>query len=330
MIKNNIGKTVAATLIGAILTAALGGCSLMRDAQVSQEESMQSADSSAVSQSGSASAPQPVSGALPGVNAENYPRVDASTANMPLLAQMYSTICGVELEEAEAMVSVSGGTGAVWRNMMYEGADILLVYEAPENIKSEMADMGVDFEIEPIGRDGLVFLVNKANPVENLTTGQLRDIYTGTTADWAQVGGESGPISPFQRNEESGSQTLFKKLLMDGMAPMDPPTELIPGSMAGLIEAVASFNGSGGAIGYSVYYYANLMYANPDLKLLSVDGVSPSTESIKSGEYPLVNDFYVVIRSSEPEGSPARLLRDWLLTDAGTDTLTAANYIPIR
>ena len=110
---------------------------------------------------------------------------------------------------------------------------------------------------------------------------------------------------------------------------MEAPGELVH-AMSGLVTAVAGFDGAGGAIGYSVFYYADMMYANPDIKLLSVDGVTPSNETIADGTYPFVNDFYVVIRSDEPADSPARILRDWLLTDEGTELLKSANYVPIR
>ena len=266
---------------------------------------------------------------IPGLNAENYPLVDGSTANMPLLAKLYSEICGVSVEEAESMVSVSGGTGAAWRSFLWGGSDILIVYEAPDGIPEEFEEAGIQLEIDPIGRDGLVFLVNKANPVNDLAAGQLRDIYTGRITDWQDAGGAPGPITAFQRNPDSGSQTLFLKLLMDGIEPMKPPVELVPASMSGFIEAVAGFDGSGGAIGYSVFYYADLMYANPDLKILSVDGVAPSFDSISGGEYPLINDFYIVIRADAPSGSPERLLRDWLLTDEGAALLKEARYVPV-
>ena len=267
---------------------------------------------------------------IPGVDADNFPRIDGSTAVMPLLAGLYSRALGISVEDSEAMVTVSGGTGAVWRNLIWDGADLLIVYEAPENIKEELESEGLELEIDPIGRDGLVFLVNKSNPVEDLSVLQLQDIYTDKIIDWKDVGGTPGPISAFQRNAESGSQTLFLKLLMDGIEPADPPIELVMSSMSGLIEEVAAFDGSGGAIGYSVFYYADLMFANPDLKLLAVDGVQPSNDSIQNGDYPLVNDFYIVIRADEPEDSPARLLRDWFLTDEGTALLVAENYVSVR
>jgi phosphate transport system substrate-binding protein len=311
---------------------ALSGCGSFRDAAVSETPEKGSPPKE-TGQSGSSDHDYPedhITIKIPGLDAENYPRVDGSTANLPLIARLYSGITGVSLEEAENGINISGGTGMVWRNLMWDGADILIVYEAPEGILDEFAGNGIELEIEPIGRDGLVFLVNKANTVDNLTTEQLRGIYTGKITDWRDVGGDTGPISAFQRNQESGSQTLFLKLLMDGRTPMEPPKELIPDSMAGLIEAVASFDGTGGAIGYSVFYYADLMYANPDLKLLSVDGITPSFESIYSGEYPFINDFFVVIRADAQVGSPERILRDWLLTDEGTALLKAENYVPAK
>ena len=266
---------------------------------------------------------------IPGISADNYPRIDGSTANLPLMAKLYSGICGVSEEEAETMVSVSGGTGEAWRSMVWDNADLLIVYEAPDGVMEELKNNGIEVDVRPIGRDGLVFLVNKANPVEGLTTKQLQDIYTGKATDWKDVGGEPGPIVAYQRNEQSGSQTLFLKLLMKGLKPMQAPTELVPGMMSGLIEAVAGFNSDGGAIGYSVFYYADLMYANPDIKILSVDGVTPSNGTIGSGDYPFVNDFYVVIRANDPEDSPARILRDWLLSDEGAALMREANYVPI-
>jgi len=93
--------------------------------------------------------------------------------------------------------------------MLQNNTDLLLVYEAPESFYSDISAKSLD--IVPIGRDGLVFLVNKNNPVDNLTADQLIDIYTGEITDWSQVGGVSGKIAVFQRNEDSGSQTLFRK-----------------------------------------------------------------------------------------------------------------------
>ena len=139
---------------------------------------------------------------------------------------------------------------------------------------------------DPIGRDALVFIVNGQNPVESLTRSQLVDIYAGRITNWSEVGGPDQPIVAFQRDGTSGSQTLFKKLLMGSEPLMEAPTELRPGMMGGLIDGLAGYSGAGNALGYSVFYYASEMYQKPGLKFLAVDGVAPSAETIGDGSYP--------------------------------------------
>ena len=273
---------------------------------------------------------------IPGIDAEHYPWIDGSTANHPLLARIYREICGVDQETSETMVNFDlGSTGSIWSKMLSDKTgtntpDLWIVYEAPEDVKEMQKKDFADFEIEPLGRDALVFMVNVQNPVENLSVQQLFDIYTGKLTNWQEVGGKDEPIIAFQRNADSGSQTLFMKLLMQGKDPMEPPTNQLIGTMGMLIDQVAAYDGSGSSIGFSVYYYATLMHANPSLKLLSVDGVAPGKESIQAAQYPLVNDFYVVIRKSEPQDSPVRALRDWLLSEEGRRILEEEQYIWAR
>lgn len=284
--------------------------------------------STALPQAPSPAAPASVGGpvSLEGLNAENYPRVDGSTANLPLMAEIYARVCGVTREEAERQVSASK-TAYAWQALADGSVDLLLVYEAPEETRASLEAQGVELETTAIGRDGLVFLTNEENAVESLRVQQLRDIYAGRITDWGKVGGPAGPITAFQRNSDSGSQALFLKLVMQGEEPMEAPTELQPGGMGDLMESLAAFDGSSSAIGYSVYYYASEMYAQPNLRFMGVEGVMPSNETIADQSYPLTNDFYVVIRANEPEGSPARILRDWIVSEEGVQVLLDAGYV---
>ena len=189
---------------------------------------------------------------------------------------------------------------------------------------------GLKLEVTAIGRDALVFIVNEQNPVESLTQDQLRDIYTGAVTNWAELGGNDQSIVAFQRDETSGSQTLFEKLLVGDreLTLTDPPTELRPGMMGALVDGLASYNNEGNAIGYSVYYYISEMYAQPGLKLIGVDGVQPEYDTIADSSYPLCNEFYVAIRADEPEDSPTRQLYNWICSEEGKQTLIDAGYVP--
>lgn len=264
----------------------------------------------------------------PILTVENYPRMDGSTANLPLMAEVLSRTTGISLEEAEELTSCSK-TPQAWLNLANGDADILLVYEAAEETKTMLDEIGTELEINPIGNDALVFIVNEDNPVESLTTEQIKDIYTGRITNWKEVGGEDLEIVPFQRDSTSGSQSLFMKLIMTDEDPMTAPTELAPGLMGELIDELASYNNSANAIGYSVYYYASYMYTQPGLKFIKVDGVMPTDETIADESYPHINPYFTAIRAEEPEGSSARVLRDWILSEKGTEAIKAAGYIPV-
>ena len=189
---------------------------------------------------------------------------------------------------------------------------------------------GVELEIIPVTKDALVFLVNVENPVNNISLSQLRDVYTGGITGWRDLGGANKDIIPYQRPADSGSQTLFLKLLMDGLAPMDPPSQWVMESMGALVESVSNYDNSRYSIGYSMFYYVNNMNGNDRFRLLSVDGVNPTRETIAQGDYPLEDCYYAVMRSDTPEDSPARKLVDWLLGDEGQRLAIRAGYIPIR
>ena len=273
--------------------------------------------SSVVEQPASSAASSAVQQAAPFLTVEDFPPLDGSTACIPLMAQMLADTTGMDLEEARSSITVST-TAYAWENFgLYDTTTrMLVVYEAPDYVKEELQEANVELEQKPIGVDALVFIVNEDNPVQALTRQQLRDIYAGKITNWKDVGGKDQEIVAFQRGEDSGSQTLFKKLLIQGGELMTPPSELAPAAMGELVDSIADYNNSANAIGFSVYYYIDQMYSKPGLRLLAVDGVTPSNDTLADGSYPLCNDFYAVIHPDAAADSPERQLYDWLDTEA--------------
>lgn len=290
----------------------------------------------ACGEKGSSAAPQPEATPLPEpvLDAADYPLVDGSTACIPLMASMRQVLTGGDLTEIQTGITVST-TGYAWEKIgLYEKneymPDLLVVYEAPQYIQDEIAAEGTQLEVTPIGRDALVFIVNEQNPVKSLTRQQVVDIYTGRITNWSEVGGEDAPIVAFQRSEDSGSQTLFKKLAMNGEEPMEAPTELAPTEMGGLVDSLAEYNNAGNAIGFSVYYYIQQMYSKPGLRLIAIDDVTPGTETIADKSYPYCNEFFAVIRAGEPLDSPARIVYDWITGPEGAACVAANGYVPVQ
>ena len=207
---------------------------------------------------------------------------------------------------------------------------MLVVYEAPDYVKEELQEANVELEQKPIGVDALVFIVNEDNPVQSLTRQQLKDIYAGAITNWKDVGGKDQEIIAFQRRADSGSQTLFQKLLIQGGPLMEAPTELAPTAMGELVDSIAEYNNSANAIGFSVYYYIDQMYSKPGLRLLAVDGVTPSNETIADQSYPLCNEFYAAILQDSAADSPERRIYEWLSTDAGRSCIDCSGYVAVQ
>ena len=304
----------------AVLTACGGGsASSSEPASSSQPEEPASSASSEVP-------------AAPILSVDEFPVTDGSTACIPLIAQVMADTTGMDLEEAQSIISVST-TAYAWESFGLYNTDtkMLVVYEAPDSVKEELEAANVQLEQKPIGVDALVFIVNEDNPVTDLTQQQLRDIYAGRITSWKDVGGADSPIVAFQRGVDSGSQTLLKKLLIDkgdGQL-MAAPTELAPADMGGLVDSVAEYNNSANAIGFSVYYYIDQMYSKPGLRLLAVDGVTPGNDTIADESYPLCNEFYAVVHADAAPDSPQRKVYDWLDTDEGRRCIEKAGYVTL-
>ena len=259
---------------------------------------------------------------------ENFPRLDGSTSTVPLGQAIASVLLGESREEVGDLVQFSKTT-ASYQNLIWGNADVVIAAEPAEIVWEEKESLDFDWEMAPFAVDGLVFLVNADNPVDSLTTEQIQKIYTGEITNWSQVGGEDREIVPFQRNATAGSQTAMIQQVMGELPLMDAPAEYVRGEMGDLIEAVAAYDNSPAAIGYTVYYYAEDMEMADGLKLLSVDGVAPSDETIRSGEYPFLNNYYVLTAAGLAEDDPAKVLYDWILSEEGQRLVAHEGYVSV-
>ncbi len=273
-------------------------------------------------------APQPEPEAIPFTfTRENFPRLDGSTSTVPLAQSMCAVLLGEDIEEVTDLIQFSRTTQS-YRNLMVGAADLLLAAEPAPEVLAEL-EAGGEWLLTPFATDALVFVVNAENPVSDLTTRQVQQIYTGEITNWSQVGGADMDIVPFQRNPEAGSQTMFEKLVMAGLPLMSPPSQWISDSMSGLLSAVREYDNSPAAIGYTVYYYANDMEMAKGLKVLSIDGVAPSADAIRAGEYPFLNPYYVAIHKDAAEDSPTRVLYNWVLGADGQKLAAREGYVPV-
>ena len=116
---------------------------------------------------------------------------------------------------------------------------------------------------------------------------------------------------------------------MEGKPMQEAPISFRPVGMGELVESVAEYENESAAIGYTYYYYINNLYKNPDIKVLSIDGISPENDNLITKKYPFTAAYYVVIREDEPQDSVYRKLRDYMLTEEGQEIVKLAGYCPI-
>ena len=258
---------------------------------------------------------------------ENLPRIDGAAALFPV----YSAFVNAVYPSTTTLHDVTfeyNNTPDGYRLLAEKETDIFIgVYPSDEQ-KAYAEENQTIFKYTPIGTEAFVFFVHKDNPVTNLTTGQIKDIYSGKITNWKDVGGKNEKIAAFQRNEGSGSQSMLKRFMGDTPI-MDAPTEMVNDLMAGIIEQVADYKSKTNSIGFSFRYYVEGIIKNPDIKMISIDGIAPTSENIRNGSYPVLTPIYAVTYEGNQNGNVDKML-EWILSDEGQHIINETGYVGIK
>ena len=260
---------------------------------------------------------------------DNYPRVDASLAIHPLVDSLAANFLNVPEEELNYEYT-KGRTSDVYKNLIDGNVDVIFAAEPSQADLDYAKTKGVELEVIPTTSSAFVFIVNAENPVDNLTLEEVVKIYKGDITNWKEVGGADAEIIPYQRPNGSGSQTAMISLVMKDESLMTAPKMQVQGEMGGLVDAIAEYDNSEVAIGYSYFYYINTMYKRDTIKMIGIDGVKPTIETIKDGSYPIYTNGYIVLKKSESEESSARKWVNTVLSKRGSKIIEDAGYVPIH
>lgn len=206
--------------------------------------------------------------------------------------------------------------------------DMIFVFRPSRKQVEAAAAAGKELRITPIGYDAFVFFVNEHNPVDNLTIGQLKDIYSGRLTRWSDAGGDNSRVLPFQRFEGSGSQGSMERFMEDDTL-MEPESEHRFRFMMGIITNTARYRNLESAIGYSFLYYVETMQKGGGVKLLGVNGVPPSKETIRDRSYPLIEEICIVTVGEEHNPNIRKFI-DWILSPQGQAMVEAIGYVPVH
>ena len=259
----------------------------------------------------------------------NYPRLDGATAAYPVYGSIVQAVYKGLNEKTIKDYVQCNTTPVAYERLINKEVDAIFVAE-PSKKQLEMAKKaGVELELIPLGKEAFVFFVNKENPVTNLSVEQIQDIYTKKIKNWKKVGGKRWKIMAFQRPENSGSQTVMENKVMSGIQMALPLEEEYYEFMGGIVNGVANYRNYKNSIGYSFRYYVTGMNKNDNIRLLSINGVEPSKENIKTEKYPYTVDFYLVTRKDVKNKNLDMLIK-WILSDEGQGIVEKTGYVPIK
>lgn len=280
-------KKFGALLLACVLSFSLVGCG-NNDGGSDAAASGSGDVSGTVALNGSTSMEKLVNGLKEGI-VETYP-------NLQLEPQFTGSSAGVE-----AVTNGTADIGDVSRALTDEEKAGGLV----ENI---------------VALDGIAVVTDTANTATNLTTQQLKDIYTGKITNWSEVGGADQNIVVIGRESGSGTRDAFEEILDIADQCQLAQTLNETGAVAAHVQSTP------GAIGY-----ISLDALNDKVKALQLDGVAPSEETVKDGSYTLQRPFVMATKGEISEQSAqVQAVFEFINSDAGQEVISSVGLVSAK
>ncbi|MCL2638108.1 MAG: substrate-binding domain-containing protein [Oscillospiraceae bacterium] len=257
---------------------------------------------------------------------ENLPRLDGATALYPVYAAFVQAVYPERgyFGNNDCIVQ-NTTTGKAYERLLSGETDIIFVAGASDEHMSE------NLIFTPIGKEAFVFFVNFNNPVNSLTTAQIRAIYSGEITNWQEIDGEDVEIMPYQREVNSGSQTAMEGFMGNTPLMKPPREEMVEYQMRAMIFQVEARTHKNfpNAIGYSFLFFATEMAGSEQIKLLEIDGVAPTRENVANGTYPHADYFYAVTVAGNENPSIEPFI-EWILGEQGQYLIEKTGYTRVN
>ncbi|PKN78203.1 MAG: phosphate ABC transporter substrate-binding protein [Candidatus Cloacimonetes bacterium HGW-Cloacimonetes-1] len=196
-------------------------------------------------------------------------------------------------------ISVRGGGSGVGVAALQNGTADIGNSSRPMKAKeiTQCKSKGINPTPYAVANDGIAIVVHKNNPVKNITIAQITAIYTGKIKNWSAVGGPNLPIVVISRDVASGTFEMFNEKALKG-AKVESSAQMLASNNA-IVTTVAS---TPGGIGY-----AGLGYVTDDIRVVSVENVIPSENTVKNGTYKMARKLYM-FTNGKATGEVARFI----------------------
>lgn len=185
-------------------------------------------------------------------------------------------------------------------------------------VSLERHPMEKDADQVPVAWDALVVIVHKDNPVDNITFEQMRDLYLGKIKNWKELGGNDAPVELYIRQGNlSGVGRTLRELVFAEMDQKFVAKHEVKST--GPLEKGIEANPLGiGTTGIS-------SAKRRDVKILKLEGIEPTYDAIKNGDYTLYRPLYLVRQKGKHDPDADAFIRfaqstegKQIIRDAGT------------
>ena len=202
------------------------------------------------------------------------------------------------------------------------GSGIQAVLEGRCDIGLSSRDLKDEEKAELTGTvvaiDGIAVIVNPENPVDDLTIEQIVGLYKGEITNWSEVGGADAPVVLIGREAASGTRDGFESIT-DTEDVCKYSQELT--STGDVVQTVAS---NPNAIGY-----ASVASVKDTVKMIDVEGVTPTTETIQNGTYKVQRNFVFVTKKNAEFSEVAKAFFDFATSELADDLIVKAGAVPV-
>lgn len=230
-----------------------------------------------------------------------------------LWAQAY-----MESHPRTSVYAEGGGSATGFEGLLKGEIDValssrLILTEEARALAAKYNSIGLSFLV---AKDALSVLVNKENPINNLTIEQVRDIFTGKITNWSQLGGQDLTIQVVIRPPTSGTYMYFKEFVLDN-AEYTKSAKMLPTN-----RAIASFvQDNHHAIGHSGIEVSDAVTH------CHINGIAATRKNVREGRYPLSRYLYLYTIHT-PSGKVKQFI-DWVISPAGQRIVTQAGFISL-